>query len=814
MAKLQALSIVLLLGFYMHSSAQTTKIRGTILDDSQKPLSDASVSLLKFKDSALVKIALTDSLGQFELDKIKGGQYRLLVSFVGLKTYWSDPLSIESPNADLELPPIKMVATTELQAVTVSGKKPFIERKIDRTVINPEALIGNAGVTALEVLEKAPGVAIDANDNISLRGKTGVMIFVDDKPTYLPASELPNYLRGLPSGSIETIELMTNPPAKYDAAGNAGVINIRLKKTKVKGLNGGFSLNYGQGFYRRTNNSFNFNYRVNKVNFFGNLAANSNWSFQDLVIERRYLDKDAQLQSLFHQNSYIKKERSASNLRLGLDYYATKKTTVSFVLNGFYNPTINRIYNAAYVANAANQKDSTIVATNTEKQRWHNGSVGLNYTYKLDTTGKELSASADYIRYGARNGSDLFNSVYWTDGRLKNQDNIVGQFPATIDIQTGKLDYSQPLAGGEFSVGGKTSFIQTDNTANLFDKRNGIQTVNDDLTNSFQYRENINAVYVNFNKNFKKWTIQSGLRLENTNVKGYQFGSKTQKDSSFTRDYTNLFPTFYASYKLDTADRHQLGFSYGYRINRPDYQDLNPFSYPLDKFTIYAGNTLLRPVFTHNVELSHTYEGFWTTTLLFNYTTDDIQETIENGRNNVFFSRPGNIGTMWLTGLNSNAQLSITKWWTAQVYGELNHLRTQGKLYGQGFDTEGVFGSVQGSMQFKINPLWTVELSGFYRSGVVSGQFSTYPMKQINAGIQRKILKEKGTLRLFVQDMFYILRPGGDLSALANSTALYYSVLDSRVALLTFSYRFNKGQSLRARQNDASENERSRVKAG
>jgi iron complex outermembrane recepter protein len=789
-------------------------LSGKVLNNQQAPVPYASINLLNAADSSVIQGALTDSTGRFSmtLKATTAKGYRLRVQAVGYQPYRS--IDMEVPSQSLTLEPIVLNESGALQTVTVTSRKPFVEKTIDRMIVNPDALIGNAGITALELLARSPGVQTDANDNISLRGKGGVMIFIDDKPTYMPAAELSNYLSSIPASSIASIEIMTTPPARYDAAGNAGVINIKLKKTTVKGLNGGFSLSYGQGVYHRTNNSVNANYRFNKVNVYGNIGYNDINSFQDLVIERRYLAPETQtLRSVFRQNSLIKIERGGLNGRFGVDYYATKNTVYSVVTSGFLNPNVKKIVNGATLKNNVGALESRVDATNTDQRSWHNGSAGFNVAHNIGKDGKKLSGSLDYLYYGANNGSDLRNQVFLPSGQLQLADNLVGRFPASILIKTAKTDYEQPFKKGQLAIGAKTSFINTDNTANFFDRQpNGTETINLDLTNRFQYRENINAVYANFNRSWGRFELQSGLRAENTQIKGYQFGNARVADSSFARTYTNLFPTLYGSYNLDSAGVHQLGMSYGYRIQRPDYQSLNPFAFPLDKFTIYAGNPFLRPVFTHNVELSHTYKNMLTTTLTFSYTQDDIRETIENST--VFISRPGNVGRNWINGISMDAGWTLRKWWIVNAHGDLNYIRTTGELYGQSFNTAAVFGNFSGTFQFIISPLWSAELNGFYRSRLTSGQFSTYPMGQINCGAQRKILKNKGSLKLNINDMFYIFRPGGDLSALANSTALYYSRLDTRVATLTFSYRFNQGQIRQARQNDGSESERKRVSAG
>jgi iron complex outermembrane recepter protein len=791
--------------------AQTAKITGTITDDAKKTLPFANVSLLKAKDSSLIKGALTDSLGQFEFDKLKKNTYLISVSFVGFKPHFSKLIAVDSQN--ITLPPIQMTPLSNLKEVTITTKKPFIERKIDRVVVNPDALISNAGTTALEVLEKAPSIQVDMNGSISLRGKKNVVIFVDDKPTYLTGANLANYLRGIHSSTIEVIEIMTNPPAKYDAAGGAGAVNIRLKKSTVKGFNGLYTLTYGQGIYGRGNNSFNFNYRVNKVNFFSTIAYNYNIGHQNLTMQRLYLNNDGTLKSDFTQHSIIHKVRQSVNLKFGADYYLSKKATMGFVVNSFYTPLATTSPNSAIIKDAKGIVESTIESPSTQNDKWKNINLNVNYNYKLGKTQGEISANADYIYYDWQINSTLQNDIYLPNGTF-SRESLYGNLPATFDIKTAKIDYSKPLTkGGTFETGLKTSFIKTDNTAEFKNNINDFNVRNNPWTNYFLYDENINAAYVNFNKNFKKGfrkiALQTGLRLENTHTKGHQLGNNILPDTSFTRDYTRLFPTLYVSYKLDTLDKHLLVFSAGRRIERPTYQSLNPFTYPLDKFTLFSGNPFLKPAFTYSVEVAHTYKSFLTTTLLYSYDKDYITEVVENKTN--YYNRPGNIDSKTTAGITVDATITPKKWWSLQLHTEVLNVHYKGILFTQNLNNQRTNWAVSGTNLFKINKLWNAELGGFYNSTTILGQFELIPTWQVRAGVSTKILKDKGTLKLTVNDIFRPYR-GGTINTLANSTASFRSIADTRMAILVFTYRFTKGQNLKIRTSGGAENEVKRVK--
>lgn len=800
-----------LTGFFYTAQGQQGRITGHIagIQEGSFPL----VHLLTAKDSAIAKATFGDSSDLFEFDLLKDDRYLVSVTHLGYLPYISKPIEISPASQLQQLPDIILQpSTTTIQEVEITGSKPFVQQKTDRVIINPDALIGNAGATALEVLEKSPGVLVDLNGNISLKGKPGVVVFIDNKPTYIAAGDLANYLRSLPASTIASIELMTNPPAGYDAAGNAGIINIKLKRSTTKGFNGGINLSYGQGKYLRTNNSINFNYRINKVNFFSNIGWSENNSYQDLTINRYYYNPDGAYNSAFFQNSYIKSENGGRTARAGMDYYLSNRSTIGAVLAGFINPSASRVSNHARILDVNNDPTSLIAATTTSDKKWKNGSVNLNYAYKIDDKGKELTANADYIAYSSDQSQSLMNSAFTPGNVLTGQSLLQSSLPATITIKSIKADYVHPLANNsKIDAGAKASFVHTDNTASFFDIVNSEAIPNYEFSNRFLYKEDIYAGYLNYARDWKKFSVQMGLRMEHTSINGHQLGNPLVQDSSFTRRYTSLFPTLYLAYRADTLQRHQFGFSFGRRIDRPNYQDLNPFTYPLDRFTYYGGNPFLQPTFSYNFELSHIYKNFLTTTLEYNIADNLIQETNEQ-RATIFYSRPGNFGRQTVFGLSVSGNFTLTKWWTLILYSECKNIGFKSVMYGQQLDEKKWYWYVGPTNQFIVTKNLSAELAGSYQTRILVGQFLTIPVWNIRAGLAYKVLKGNGSVRLNVSDLFYTNQPGGDIRNITDSKANWLSYLDSRVATVSFSYRFNKGKSLNARQSGASDTEKGRVK--
>ncbi len=706
---------------------------------------------------------------------------------------------------------VRDTTAKNLKEVSISVKKAFVERKTDRVVVNVDALISNAGTTALDVLEKSPGVSIDQNGTISLKGKQGVTIFIDDKPTYLSGSDLQNYLQSLPSSSLEQIELMTNPPARYDAGGNAGVINIKTKKGKQKGFNGGLNLGLTQGKLTSANQSFNFNYRSSKVNFFGQLGDNLNNSFQDLNIYRTYKYTDGRTKSYFNQNSYYRGSGNTLSGKAGADYYQSDKTTWGIVFTGMTRASRLTKDNTSNLLNAAGVTDSIILANNLEDIDFKNTGVNINYRHQY-AAGHELTFDADYLAYRNQTRQVYHNFSYRPDRSLKSSDILSGELPANVDIYALKTDYSRPLPSGwKFDSGIKLSFTKTDNTADYFTTVNDLTKPDYDKSNHFIYKEQISAGYLNLTKETKKIAVQLGLRLENTLSDGHQYGNIMKADSAFKNTYTDLFPTLFLSWKPDTLSRNQIGLNYGRRIDRPYYQDLNPFLAPLDKFTYYLGNPFLKSAYTQSIALSHTYKNKLTTTLSWSSTRDQVNETIEIV-NGIYYSKPGNIGTQKLKSLSVDGDYEPWKWLNIQLFMQVAQTHAVSDFYTGPLDTKGTFYYLNPTLQLRFNSAWSAELAGTYQSKVVDAQFISGAVKQARAAVM-KIISPQATLKLSVSDLFYSRVNSGVIRNLALTAASYNGINDSRAATLSFSYRFGKTiANLRKHEATGAEAEQNRVK--
>lgn len=784
-------------------------LEGKIIGAQNQPLGDASVYLQSANNDTVLQTTFTLANGKFKFSNVGAGKYKLLVTMLGFQSFKSEVLTIETHRQlkDFKLSPQE----TMLKDVVINGQKKLIEKKIDRTIVNVDGLIGAAGATAMDILEKAPGVLVDQNGAMSLQGKSGITIFIDGKPTYLSGSELEGYLKSLSASTIDQIELMPNPPAKYDAAGSGGVINIKIKRSKVKGFNGTSNLSYIQGRYAKTNNSASVNYRDNKFNIFGNLSLNTTNGFSDLDINRYFSNSTAQVSPNFLQNSLLRRRSQSYNAKIGVDYYADSSTTFGLGFTGLLNPSDENTRSVSNLFNAAYQLDSAIIAINKQDRSFKNGGVNANFRKQFGKRGGEITADLDYLNYQT-NADQLFdNTSYSPNGNVKGNEALIGQLPAKINIYTAKTDFSQDLTQGyKFDAGLKVSYTATDNVADYFLSKNQQTTVDYDKTNHFRYKEQINAAYANLNKDFKRFALQFGLRMENTSSKGHQLGNLMKPDSTFNRNYTGLFPTVYVQYKLDTAGHQNLTVNYGKRISRPYYQDLNPFISPLDKFTFYVGNPFLKPSYSHNFELSYAYKKL-SATINYGSSKDEINETIEIV-NGIYFSRPGNLGRTSTMGVSVNGNFDLSKSLSFNFFARATNIHTVSNFYTGLLDTQGTFYFGRAMFQLNLPKDWILQVDGGYQSKIVNAQFTAGGRGRANLAVSKK-LSPATTIKFVANDLFYTFVNTGVINNLANTKANYRNESDTRTAVFSLSYRFGKAIANQRKHNaDGAAAEQGRVK--
>jgi iron complex outermembrane receptor protein len=797
------------------SNAQTnsTKFVGKIQSQNQA-VEAATVQLLKAKDSSIVKIAVSAKDGSFEVTTNQQGNFLVCVIANGFAKQYSSNYTTNGNVIDVKLFELKPISK-DLANVTVVAKKPLVEMKLDRTIVNVDASPSNVGANALEVLEKSPGISVDKDGNISLKGKAGVLIYMDGKPAFVSGQDLVNLLRSMQASNLDQIEIMTNPPAKYDASGNAGIINIKTKKSKAFGFNGSTTTGFGYFVNPRLSQSINANYRKNNVNIFGNAMVYYNRSFQDLEIDRNFLDNSTNknVLSIFNQTNNITKSSGGWNAKMGMDYYLNKKTTIGGVFSiDDYN---NTMFSDAKIgiSNPIRILQMSTQGIADNKNNYNSYSGNLNFKHIIDTLGKEITADVDYIKYNIGNDNKLFNKYYNGAGMpLSKGDTLVGDLPQLIDIFTAKVDFTMPLKGGaKFEAGLKTSFVKTDANA-IYDSINFGQRVRDiGRSNHFVYNENVNAAYVSFSKPLsKKFSMQLGLRMEHMHTKG----NLLTTNQIVTRDSVQLFPTAYFQYNLN--DNNNFVVNYGRRVQRPNYESLNPFVEFLDRYTFEQGNPYLKPQFSHNIELTHSFKGFLTTTLNYTQTNDIITAVLEqNSLKNETFVKQANVAKQQQFGISVNAYAQYTKWWSGNIYVNVFNNTFSGIVNGEFASFEATTGMINISQNFKLKKGTSFDIGGFYRTKSIDAVFAIDGFGVLNFGVNQPIMKNKGSIRFGVRDVLWSQKIKGS-SQYGSVDAAFRQQQESRVISVNFTYRFSKG-SLKAQQRKrttGAEDEANRVGGG
>lgn len=733
----------------------TTHVKGLVTDNKDKPLTEVSVFLLKAIDSSLEKTSVSDRKGKFDILVKSGGKYLLSYIELGFEKKYSQPFTIE-PGQTLSMNTLKLnPVVNHLNDVTVVSKKPMFEIKADKMIFNVENSINATGSNALELLQKSPGIQVDNNDNISMKGKNGTKIYIDGKPVQLDPKNLAEYLKSINSSDIEAIEMISNPSAKYDASGNAGIINIKLKKNKKFGTNGSIGAGLTQGITPKGNGSFNLNYRDKTVNLFSNFSGDlGNWENTQNLYR-------IQNDSIYDQRSTQHSKNKSMNLKAGADFFINSKNTIGLmVTTNFGNYDWQSESNTPIYYNPTDQFEKTLQASNTIQGNRNNVTYNFNYRY-ADTSGKEINFDGDYGTFKGRSSSYQPN-VYIDKTGAPIYSIITRNYtPINIDIYSAKVDAEQKVWKGKLGYGAKFSYVKTQNALDFYNVQNGISQFAPSKSNSFTYKENINAVYVNFQRQLsQKWSLQAGLRLEQTNSDGIltRADGLLQSDDSVKRNYANLFPSAALTWNINK--KNTLNLTYSRRIDRPNYQDLNPFENKLDELTYEKGNAFLRPQYTNNIELTHTFMGMINTSVGYSHVKDYATQFLDTTNKNATYVQQRNLAIQQIFSFNIGTTLPIKKWWNGYANIWYNYQLFNGQLDNNEVSLK--FPSYGAYLQqsFILGKDYIAEVSGWFNGpGIWGATGKTKAQGGLDIGLQKLFLKKKATLKLSATDLLATASP-------------------------------------------------------
>lgn len=804
------LTLILLISLTVAGNAQ--KIAGSVKDESGLPINGATVSLLKTKDSSTVKLALTKT-GQYEFIGIKEGEYLVHVSNVGFTPLYAEKINYLQSDVQVPVITLKQLATN-LANVSVSARKPMVEVRADRTIMNVEGTINAIGSNALELLRKSPGILLDKDDNISLMGKNGIQVYIDNKPSPLSGQELAQFLKSLQSAQIEAIELITNPSAKYDAAGNAGIINIRLVKNKSLGANGSVNAGWNMAKTAKYNAGLSLNYRNKVINIFSTYNYSYAPNEQQIELFRTVLD------SSFDQANNMYDLRKSHNFKVGLDYFLDKKNTLGIMINGIFSDPKNETQGKTIISNTGSGDVARLlVSDNDNIMQRHNANINLNYNY-VDPKGKSLSVNADRGSYDFNSDQVQRNFYFDKTGQVSLGDVIYRMAaPAEIRIHSIKADYDQNLLKGKLAVGLKNAWINTDNDFKRYNVFGTTEDLDEERSNHFIYKENINAGYINYSRQGKKISYQFGLRVENTATEGHSTGLKwngsnyISDKNSFKRNYTDLFPSAGISFTKNPKKTWSL--SYSRRIDRPAYQDLNPFEFKLDEYTYMKGNVNLRPQYTNSFAIAHVRNMKLNLSLNYSHVRDmftQIFDTIDKSR--AFVSKR-NLATQDIISFNMSYPFQY------KTYSLFTNISSNYSVFKADFGTGrkvdlaafGLTVFAQNSLKFKKT--WAAELSGFFNAPTIyQGSLKGKIMYGIDAGLSRQLFKGKGMVKAAVSDIFYSHRFRASTDFAGQHMRFSYRQ-ESRQLKLSFNYRFgNAGVKAARNRVTGAEEETKRVQSG
>ena len=646
----------LLLAGPLGALAQRAAVSGQVSGPAG-PVEFATVTLHRAADSVVVKTEFSDAAGAFQLEAAAGARYLVSVAQVGFGRAWSP--AFELPAAGLTLPPMRLAASqaTALKEVTVTGHKPPYERLADRTIANVADSPLSAGATTLDVLGRSPGVTLDAANNLALRGRQGVLVVIDGKRVPLTGQELADYLRALPAQQVQSLELITNPPASYDAQGGAGVIAINLKKDQRLGFNGSANASYGRGQLGKFASGLALNYRRQKLNLYGTYAYADRRNFLRLDFDRLFVATPQRPAGRTRQFDDQRSQLRSHTAKVGLDLNLSKRTLLGASVSTLLARTTSDTPSSTQLLDLADQPTGRYTGNAAQDINRPSGSANLNLRHALADSANAafVTLDADYARY--HNTRLLALNTYF-DVPAQPTSLLSGDQRSNLDIGALKADYSRPLPGrARLDAGAKVTRVATDSDVGFATTVDGVTTPNPDISSRFRYRENVNATYVSLRQAGPATTLQAGLRAEQSNTRAETLGGALR-----VRHYIQLFPSVLVQHTL--SPQHALALAAGRRIDRPDYVQLNPIRSYIDVTSYRAGNPDLVPATSYNVEVSHTYRQKFTTALAYARTHQPfvvvLQPAPDGGQ--LVVNRYVNLSTQNFYTLTLTAPLELTKW--------------------------------------------------------------------------------------------------------------------------------------------------------
>lgn len=768
--------------FFLSSSTVRAQhnILGSVSDGRNQPIADATIYIINARSAEKITQTLSSDKGKFNFSVKDTGSYRIRVSH---QMFEDGKLELKLSTKDTTLSAIVLIPmTVSLKDVTVEGNRPILEQKTDRLVFNVENSASMTGSTVLEALSKIPGVRVNQSNGVSLVGKGQVNVMIDDRLIQMSGDDLANYLRSMSSNEVSKIEVITNPPAKYDAAGNFGLINIVTKKKRQHGFNGSFSGALSKATYLSGNSGLLLN--VNS----GKLSVNSSFNISNNVFQ------ESTRPSIFYPSQTWDQRRESKNTsesflgRLSLDYRITKRQAIGLIYSyGARSiPAEEESTTNIFPASNPNLIDSVINARNGLSKTSNSNNINLHYEYLLDTLGKKFSIDGAYFTFNSTTAQQSVNESL-VDGIISNVSNTSSYAPQNVNTYTIQSDISFPNKIMDFNFGGKLSFIKTAASSNYYYNVNTITFENTLLNNAFNYSENIQALYISGSKELGRFSLQLGLRAENTLTTGESITAQ----QTTKVNYLKIFPTAYLMYQKDQNNSFVL--SYGKRINRPSYWYLNPFKQFVSPYFYYEGNPFLRPSFNNIFQLTFNHKNKLITKANV-YLLNNIFDQIVINDNSTKISKLTRLNyySQRNYGISQNYIFSDLKWLESYNSASINYISTKSNIdYASG--QSGFGGDLSSNNTFRLNKARTITANAdfSYTFPMVSGISKFEAYYSLDAGI--KVLLNKKNLALAVNAVDILKTSKVRFSSVTNNIQTSYNnYFDSQSLRFSLNYSFGK----------------------
>lgn len=793
--------LIIILSAYFNGYAQIS-VLGRITNSTNINIEFAAVAILNLPDSSIIQSTLTDSNGKYNFTALNNGNYILKTFAAGYRVNYT----FISINENTKIIPDVILEneSVDLNEITVSVLKKMIEYKNGNVILNIEDSPLAQGNSAFDLLSRLPGVTVDENNTISIQGKQGVKILIDDRVQQLQGPQLINLLKSMSASTIEKIEILKNPPLKYDAAGTGGLINIRTKKVKIVGFNGALDYSYSQGFYDYQSGQLSLNYRGNKIIFYSTLTTDKRITFHDHRFYKRIVtDTQAtvldQKMGNFDGGTYL-------GGRIGLDWLINSKNTIGFKVNIEGGVGFEKNIGNTYISN--NDLGFTRLRFNSYiNNPWNYSNFNFNAEHLFDTLGTKLVFSIDYSpNYDSYNGT-FDNWFLDNDGNETIQplfyvnSNIIKN-----DILSSKLDCIKKTKKDLiFESGIKATASNMKSSYDLHNKNNatGELIIDTSFTNAFTYNEQILAVYLSVTKEWDGFSLNGGVRAENTHI----IAESKSRSVLYTRDYFNLFPAVNLQYAKN--ERHNFQLSYSRRIDRPGYNSFNPFKNRISVFMSNKGNPGLLPEYSNAFELSHTYKDVLSNSISYSVIDHFLLDlTLQNDSSKETTAYIDNIskGNKYAYSVFYNQP--VKKWWTITFNGTASYLNVEGKLLGQDYKSNGYFYMASLTNQFLVKKT-KLELNAKYIGPRFNGVWFNGPRWGISLAMKRSFLKEKLNVMVGVDDIFFTM-VGSNQIKIQDQDWKITATNDSRRFKVSLSYNFGKVK-VEERSVNSNEEEKGRL---